>query len=142
MMLPPNLVPVIRGVDKRRNIMKARSLAIAGTFVVSLLASVSTASAANLGLTLPTFETQHPNGLIHRVHDAGQVVYELRAKGYHQIRVVDPYLPKIQVDACKDGNRWHLHANYYGDITHREWVGPCHGYGYRYRSWRRGYGEY
>lgn len=124
--------------------MKTRSLAIAGTFVISLLASVSIASAANLGLTLPAFETQHPNGLIHRVHDAGQVVYELRAKGYHQIRVVDPYLPKIQVDACKDGNRWHLHANYYGDITHREWVGPCYGdrYGSRYRPWRRGYGEY
>jgi hypothetical protein len=128
--------------------MTTKSPAIASTFLASLLMAGSTANAANLGLPGPAFEREHPNGLLHRVHDAGQVVYELRAKGYHQIQVVDPYLPKIQVNACKDGTRWHLHANYYGDITHREWMGPCYRtrygtrYGSQYRPWQERYGDY
>jgi hypothetical protein len=50
----------------------------------------------------------------------------------------------MQINACKDGNRWHLHANYYGDITHRRWIGPCFGYryGHRYRRWQNDYGDY
>lgn len=118
-----------------------RSSVIAGALAASMLASVTTANAANVGLPSRAFEQAHAGGLVHRVHDASEVVDELRAKGYHQIRVVDPSLPRIRINACKDGNRWHLHANYYGDIVHRELIGPCYrdrdGYGYR-----GGYGNY
>jgi hypothetical protein len=79
-------------------------------------------------------------------HDAGQVHYELQARGYYNIRFLVPE-PPFQVNACRDGVRFHLHVDYYGRIRERADIGPCHnwsrapyddGYGWR----RRYYGDY
>jgi len=106
----------------------------------AVLCAATGAGAAGPGLAPQALDMAHGSGILHRTHDAAQVVDELRAKGYYRIVVTDPYLPKIQINACKDGNRWHLHANYYGDIYHRDLIGPCNGYGRRYG--RRGYGDW
>lgn len=121
--------------------MKTRTFFATGSFIAGMLVMVSVGYAMGPGGKMRD-AAKESGSLILKVHDAGQVVSELRAKGYHRIQVVDPYLPKIQVNACKDGRRWHLHANYYGDIVHRKYIGRCGGYRYPSDYDYDGYGDY
>jgi hypothetical protein len=43
-------------------------------------------------------------------HDASQVRYELCERGYYQIRFIEDEAP-FQVNACRGGERFHLHIN-------------------------------
>src|SRR6478672_11121192 len=81
-------------------------------------------------------------------HDAGQVRYELQARGYYNIRFLVPE-PPFQVNACRDGVRFHLHVDYYGRVTERVGVGACHAWSrapydadYRWTRRYRDYGDY
>ena len=52
--------------------------------------------------------------------------------GFHRIEVIDAELPKYQFEACQRGDRYHLHADYYGVITEKRQIGSCRGEGRRY----------
>lgn len=76
-------------------------------------------------------------------HDASQVRRELRERGYYQIQFIEDEAP-FQVNAYRDGERFHLHIDWYGQVTERTPLGPCGGSWWR-RGWRRsyeGYGRY
>jgi len=72
-------------------------------------------------------------------HDAYQVRDELQQRGYYSIRFLDAQPPHFQVNACRSGERFHLHVNFYGRITERNAIGPCHGH---WGSWRRDNDDY
>ena len=72
-------------------------------------------------------------------HDANQVRYELQQRGYYGIRFLDNRPPHFQVNACRGGERLHLHVNYYGRITERNAIGPCHRHWW---SWQRDNDDY
>ena len=81
-------------------------------------------------------------------HDADEVRYELHQRGYYNIRFLVPE-PPFQVNACRDGVRFHLHVDYYGRVTERVGLGPCHTWsrapyddGNASRRRYRGYGDY
>ena len=58
-------------------------------------------------------------------HDGSQVRYELRQQGYSRIQVLVGGAP-FQINACRDGTRYHLHIDSYGQITERAPTGACH----------------
>ena len=91
---------------------------------------------ASLSLGAVTFATRAS------AHDASQVRYELQNRGFYQIQFIEDEAP-FQVNACRDGERFHLHVDWYGRITEQSPLGPCR------ESWRRvwrrpydGYGRY
>ena len=65
-------------------------------------------------------------------HSAYEVVEMLRDWGFNRIEVIDAHLPKYQFEACQRGDRYHLHADYYGTITEKHQIGSCRGEGRRY----------
>lgn len=73
-------------------------------------------------------------------HDSSQVRYELRQQGYTQLQFIVDEAP-FQVNACRDGERYHLHVNWYGNITERARVGEC-GRQWSAQPWRRSYRSY
>ena len=66
-------------------------------------------------------------------HNAYQVRQELQQRGYYSIRFLRAEPPHFQVNACRGGERFHLHVNFYGRVTERDAIGPCHR---RWWSWR------
>jgi len=77
-------------------------------------------------------------------HDAYQVRHELQERGYYSIRFVGARPPHFRVKACRGGERFVLHVNFYGRITERDAIGPCHRHWWSwrhdsddYRWWRR-----
>ena len=72
-------------------------------------------------------------------HDAYEVRYELQQRGYYSIRFLDAQPPHFQVNACRGGERFHLHVNFYGRITERDAIGPCHRHWW---SWWRDNDDY
>ena len=48
-------------------------------------------------------------------HDAPQVRYELRERGYYQIQFLVNQAP-FQVNACRYGDRYHLNVDWYGRV--------------------------
>lgn len=78
---------------------------------------------ATAGLALATLGIAAPA----HAHDVNQVRYELRERGYHNIRFIVAEAP-FQVNACRGGERYHLHVNWYGNITSSAYLGHC-GYG-------------
>ena len=72
-------------------------------------------------------------------HDSSQVRYELRQQGYSNLQFIVDEAP-FQVNACRDGDRFHLHVDWYGRITERAHIGQCQ---QRWsRAWRRPYRTY
>ncbi len=49
----------------------------------------------------------------------------LRDRGYYRIRFTDRQLPVYQANACKNGKRFHLRINRWGDIIRRKRIGWC-----------------
>ena len=72
-------------------------------------------------------------------HDAYQVRNDLQQRGYYSIRFLDAQPPHFQVNACRGGERFHLHVNFQGRITERDAIGPCHRHWW---SWRRDNDDY
>ncbi len=58
-------------------------------------------------------------------HERDQVQYELRQQGYHTFQFLVAEPPHFQVNACREGERFHLHVDYYGRVTERSPIGPC-----------------
>lgn len=65
-------------------------------------------------------------------HSAYEIKEMLRDWGFSRIEVIDAHLPKYQFEACQRGDRYHLHADYYGTITEKHQIGSCRGEGRRY----------
>ena len=65
-------------------------------------------------------------------HSAYEVKEMLRDWGFNRIEVIDAQLPKYQFEACQRGDRYHLHADYYGVITEKHQIGSCRSEGRRY----------
>ena len=73
-------------------------------------------------------------------HDASQLRYELREQGYTQLQFIVDEAP-FQVNACRDGERYHLHVDWYGRISERARIGEC-GREWSAQPWRRSYRSY
>ena len=52
-------------------------------------------------------------------HDAYQVRHELQERGYYSIRFVGARPPHFRVKACRGGERFVLHVNFYGRRRNR-----------------------
>ena len=61
-------------------------------------------------------------------HEASQVRYELGQRGYYDIQFIVAEPPQFQVNACRHGERFHLHVDFYGHVTERSRVGRCRGH--------------
>ena len=51
-------------------------------------------------------------------HEASQVHSDLRQRGYYDVQFVVAE-PPFQVEACLEGQRFHLHVDFYGRVTER-----------------------
>jgi len=88
--------------------------AIAGAGIAAVLASATAADA----------------------HTAQEVRYLLRDRGFYNIDFLDTNPRHYQVNACRQGERFHVHVNFYGEVTEQAPIGPCHR---RFGWWHRGY---
>ena len=61
-------------------------------------------------------------------HEPSQVRYELGQRGYYDIQFIVAEPPQFQVNACRDGERFHLYVDFYGHVTERSPVGRCRGH--------------
>ncbi len=52
----------------------------------------------------------------------------LRDRGYRNIRFIDRRLPVYKVKACRNGKKFRLRLNRWGDINRRVRIGRCGGY--------------
>jgi tetratricopeptide (TPR) repeat protein len=57
-------------------------------------------------------------------HGVERVRRELREQGFEQLEF-QKTKPPFKLDACRDGERYHLHVDYYGKITEKTAIGPC-----------------
>ncbi len=69
-------------------------------------------------------------------HDAGEVRHLLRDQGFYNIHFYGSYPPKFQVNACRDGERYDIHVNYYGKVTKCEPIGYCGRKHFSHRKFR------
>jgi len=62
----------------------------------------------------------------HSVHAHGfeRVQRELRAQGYDQLDF-SRTTPPFKLDACREGERYHLHVDFYGKVTEQTYLGTC-----------------
>ena len=59
-------------------------------------------------------------------HGVERVRRELTEQGFEQLEF-QRTRPPFKLDACRDGQRYHLHVDYYGKLTEQTLVGPCAG---------------
>lgn len=115
----------------------------ASAFVLALT-SAGVAHAADLDYdNLKYYEGQ---ARVYKAHSVDDAYGKLHRHGYNDIRVQRASEPYSFI-ACKRGQRYHIHLNYYGDFEQVDQVGYCgdryaRGYrkdddGYDYRSYRR-----
>lgn len=77
-------------------------------------------------------------------HSLGEARHKLYRLGYYAIEVERASLP-YSFTACKRGQRYHIHVNWYGDLEQVDPIGDCRSYeyGHGYRSYgRRYYGRH
>jgi hypothetical protein len=110
-----------------------------------LLAGASGASAAVTPL-VTGLPDQRPGTLVGKVHTLYEAKQTLYGLGYYDVRVERASLPYSFI-ACKRGERYHIHVNYYGDLVQVDEIGGCRAYDdddyddgywdrrYRYRSY-------
>jgi hypothetical protein len=72
-------------------------------------------------------------------HDSSEVRSELRDRGYYQFQFIVDEAP-FQVNACRDGERFHLHIDWYGRISEQVPLGACRESWWRH-AWHRSYDE-
>ena len=59
-------------------------------------------------------------------HNTEEVRRALREQGYDQLEF-QRTKPPFKLDACRGGERFHLHVDYYGKITEQTSIGSCGG---------------
>ncbi|KAB2943076.1 MAG: hypothetical protein K8F92_04785 [Hyphomicrobium sp.] len=59
-------------------------------------------------------------------HGVERVRRELTEQGYEQLEF-QRTKPPFKLDACRDGQRYHLHVDFYGKLTEQTLLGPCNG---------------
>lgn len=59
-------------------------------------------------------------------HNTEEVRRSLREQGYDQLQF-SRTKPPFKLDACRGGERFHLHVDYYGKITEQTSIGSCGG---------------
>ena len=118
-----------------------RILCTAGGLAM-LLVGASGASAGGAASMARGFPDQKPGTLIQKVHSLYEAKHTLYGLGYYDVRVERASLP-YSFTACKRGERYHIHVDYYGDLVQVDEVGPCREYddngddhGYRNRRYR------
>ena len=57
-------------------------------------------------------------------HGVERVRRELTEQGFEQLDF-QRTKPPFKLDACRDGQKFHLHVDYYGKITEQTPIGPC-----------------
>lgn len=57
-------------------------------------------------------------------HNVERVRRELTEQGFEQLEF-QRTKPPFKIDACRDGDRYHLHVDYYGKITEKIAIGSC-----------------
>jgi hypothetical protein len=57
-------------------------------------------------------------------HNVERVRRELLEQGYEQLEF-QRTKPPFKLDACRDGEKFHLHVDYYGKVTEQTPIGPC-----------------
>ena len=57
-------------------------------------------------------------------HDIDEVRSELRKQGFDQLDF-QRTKPPFKLDACRGGERFHLHVDYYGKIIEQTSIGSC-----------------
>lgn len=57
-------------------------------------------------------------------HGVSRVRKELKEQGYEQLEF-QRRKPPYKLDACRDGQRYHLHVDFYGKITQKSAAGDC-----------------
>lgn len=61
---------------------------------------------------------------------------DLKDRGYRRIRITDNQLPRYEFRACRNGKRFIISTNRFGDVRWREKIGYCgRGRFYRSRYW-------
>ncbi len=92
-----------------------------------LLASVSSVQAAGVSGTAKGIAGTQQNSIVVRVHSFYEAKHKLRDLGYYAIQTERSYPPYSFV-ACKRGQRYHIHIDYYGDLVQVDEAGACHDY--------------
>lgn len=98
-----------------------RALLLYAVKRVSLMAHAPASSAAAvlvllaLGWVAPAY-----------AHGVERVRRELTEQGYTQLEF-QRTKPPFKLDACRDGQRYHLHVDFYGKFTEETLLGPCDG---------------
>jgi hypothetical protein len=110
--------------------MTIRPLIMASGLAVLLATTSSAFAAGPAGIAKGIAATQ-PDSLVERVHSFYEAKHKLRDLGYYAIQTERSYPPYSFV-ACKRGQRYHIHIDYYGDLTQVDEAGACHDYRARY----------
>jgi hypothetical protein len=121
--------------------MTKSPLTIASTLAL-LLASASTAFAAGPAGIAKSIAATQPDSIVERAHSVYEAKHKLRYLGYYAIQIERASEPYSFI-ACKRGQRFHIHVDYYGDLVQVDDAGSCENYGYndgsRYYEPRRRY---
>ena len=96
-----------------------------------LLASASSVQAAGAGGTAKGIASTQQNSIVVRVHSFYEAKHKLRDLGYYAIQT-ERSTPPYSFVACKRGQRYHIHIDYYGDLVQVDESGACHDYRARY----------
>jgi hypothetical protein len=98
--------------------------ACVGGLALFTIFAASGAEASIAGLAKPAPDD---GGLTQKVHSVYQAEATLHRRGYYDVRLERPTLP-YSFSACKRGVRYHIHVDYYGDLTQVDPHGPCNAY--------------
>lgn len=103
---------------------------VAGALAL-VLATAGAANAAGINIDRNIISGAAGLGIVQKVHSLDEAEYKLQRHGYYEIVVERSSLP-YSFRACKRGQRYHIHLNYYGDFEQVDQIGYCGGYGSRY----------
>ena len=97
------------------------------------------AALAVMGLAMSTniqTAAAHGPGGYHHHHVAWaglpipKIRKKLRHRGFYKIRFIDRHLPVYKAKACKNGKRFKLRINRWGEIMRRKRIGWCYHHPY------------
>ena len=99
-----------------------------GVLAVTAIATHTTASAAGAGASARAHMNVKAKSLAHSVALSPQGIRRsLRSRGYYDIRFIDRSLPVYRVRACKNGKKFRIRLNRWGEIRNRVRTGWCDG---------------
>lgn len=105
-----------------------------------LLAVVSTgAEAGGVSGAATGSSLQNSKSIVTQAHSFQSARYKLGRLGYYSIQT-ERSTPPYSFVACKRGQRYHIHVDYFGDLTQVDGAGNCRDYDSEYRDDRPRYG--